>query len=45
MTEQTTLFTEEGLKEFQKYLDFLPEEQRDDFINKFIITICSGYLM
>jgi hypothetical protein len=45
MTEQTTLFTDEGWNEFQKYLDFLPEEERADFMEEFVKLICCGYLM
>jgi hypothetical protein len=45
MTEQTALFTDEGWNEFQKYLDFLPEERRADFMEEFVTLICCGYLM
>lgn len=41
MTEQDQLFTDEGWDEFQKCLDFLPEEQRADFMEKFVDLICS----
>ena len=45
MSEQNTLFTDEGWDEFQEYLDFLPEEQRADFMEEFVKCICSAYLI
>lgn len=40
MTEQNSIFTDEGWEEFLEYLDFLPEEQRADFMDRFVKFIC-----
>jgi hypothetical protein len=40
MAEQNNIFTDEGWDEFQEYLDFLPEDQRTDFLNRFVKFIC-----
>jgi hypothetical protein len=36
MTEPNDIFTDEGWDEFLQYLNFLPEDQRADFMKKFV---------
>jgi hypothetical protein len=40
MAEQNNIFTDEGWDEFQEYLDFLPEDQRADFLDRFVNLVC-----
>jgi hypothetical protein len=41
MIEENKIFTDEGWEEFLEYLDFLPEEQRSEYMEKFVKFICS----
>jgi hypothetical protein len=40
MTEQNNIFTDEGWDEIQESLDFLPEEERAEFMDRFVNFIC-----
>ena len=41
MIDQNKLFTDEGLVALREYFDFLPEEERDAFVSRFVSFIAS----